>query len=121
MTPSAKRSLRRSVAWPRTCSGDMYANLPLSTPTCVREARDAEVAELHFTFERDDHVLRRHVAVDDLEVLARGVLLLVRVLERVADTRGDVASLGDLHRLLDLLVVVEDLPEIASGDVLHRD
>ena len=34
-TPTAKTSLRWSIGWPRTCSGDMYANLPLRMPAWV--------------------------------------------------------------------------------------
>ena len=37
-------SLRRSSGRPRTCSGDMYPNLPLSTPAIVRELRDVAFA-----------------------------------------------------------------------------
>ncbi|CAM4044273.1 hypothetical protein COSO111634_31930 [Corallococcus soli] len=34
-TPSANTSVRASTLSPRACSGDMYANLPLSTPGLV--------------------------------------------------------------------------------------
>ena len=36
MEPSANTSLRRSTGRARHCSGDMYANLPFSVPSCVR-------------------------------------------------------------------------------------
>ena len=43
-TPSAKMSVRRSIASPCTCSGDMYASLPLSVPARVLDMRDVNFA-----------------------------------------------------------------------------
>ena len=42
--PSANTSLRRSSGSPRHCSGDMYASLPLMTPTWVRTSRSLHLA-----------------------------------------------------------------------------
>ncbi len=42
--PTEKMSLRRSMGRPRTCSGDMYPNLPLRMPACVFDALPAALA-----------------------------------------------------------------------------
>ncbi len=62
ITPSANTSVRRSTVVATHCSGDMYANLPLIVPDCVRVVaqlglRDAEVDDLHHALEADDEVL----------------------------------------------------------------
>ena len=38
ITPKLKMSLRWSASSPRTCSGDMYPTVPITTPACVRAA-----------------------------------------------------------------------------------
>ena len=47
--------------------------------------REAEVHDLHLAVLRDEHVGRRHVAVDDVERLAVGAGELVRVREALAE------------------------------------
>jgi hypothetical protein len=56
------------------CSGAMYASLPTAMPCCVRSWLSAarampKVRDLHRALGADEHVLRRHVAVDDLQGL----------------------------------------------------
>ncbi len=57
---------------------------------------DAEVAQLDVAFLRDEHVLRRDVAVDETHLLSFEVVLAVRVVERGGDLRSH--EQGDLHR-----------------------
>jgi hypothetical protein len=51
----------------------------------ARGLGDAEVDELHVAVVRDEDVLRRHVAVHQLEGATRGVLLVVGVVEALAE------------------------------------
>src|SRR5439155_1600169 len=82
---------------------------------------DPEVDQLHLTLEADEHVLRRDVAVHDAERPALRVALAVRMVERLADLRGDQADLRQRHRLLPLAEALHELPQVAPGDVLHGD
>ena len=86
-TPSENTSERWSTGSPEACSGDMYSTLPLRPPTCVSlmrpcALRDAEVDHLHRALERDQDVLRRDVAMNDVQRPAVGVGERVRVSER---------------------------------------
>jgi hypothetical protein len=84
-------------------------------------ARDPEIGDLHGALEREQDVLRAHVAVHDLERLPRLVLLLVRVVQALrglrddprADPRRDLRAVGARGR--------HQAPEVASLDVLHRE
>ncbi len=125
-TPAANTSLRRSIGFPITCSGDMYPNLPLRMPAWVfcepvRRLRDPEVDQLHLAVEREEDVLGRDVAVDDVQVLPARVLLPVRVVEPLADLRRHVRRLGDRHRLLRLALPLDDRAQVPARHVLHRD
>ncbi len=102
----------------------MYPNLPFENARLVigePRARDAEVGDLHDAFEREKDVLRRDVAMDDVERRAALVALLVRVVQALGgfgdDPRGDPGrdarafALGRAH----------EVAEVAALDVLHRE
>ena len=83
---------------------------------------DAEVDDLHVTRERHDDVLRGDVPVDDPEVRAVEIALVVRVREAGAHAEHDRE--GVLERELEdalLLHLTHDGAEVLSVDVLHRD
>jgi hypothetical protein len=87
----------------------------------ARGLGDAEVDELHLAVVRDEHVLRRDVAVHEVEVAAGGVLLVVRVVEALADLHGHVAGHGHGHGLAALARPVEDRAQVLAVHVLHGD
>ena len=68
-------SARRSMSLAMTCSGAMYASLPLISPVSVGTVQlavrlgDAEVGDLDVAVRGDENVLRRHVAVDHAELV----------------------------------------------------
>ena len=70
--------------------GRHVPELALEDPLLLGEearARDPEVGDLHRPLEREQDVLRAHVAVHDVERLTRLVLLLVRVVQALAPPR----------------------------------
>src|SRR6185437_3396056 len=87
----------------------------------TRRFRDAEVDDLDLALVRDEDVLRRAVAVHDLERPAVGVALAVRVVETLEDLRDREAGHRDRHLLLDLAETILDLEQVLAPDVLHRD
>jgi hypothetical protein len=89
----------------------MYPNLPLSTPAWVVVLRAVAA----------DHVLRRHVAVDDLERLALPIALAVREVQALADLARDPRRHHRRHVPPHAAEAVHDLEEILPPDVLHRD
>ena len=82
---------------------------------------DPEVAELDVALVRDEDVLRRDVAVHDVELVAVGVAPAVRVVEGRGHLRGDVNGQrnGQGHRVLARRLL--DRPQVPAVDVLHRD
>ncbi len=82
---------------------------------------EAEVDDLHLPVLGDEHVGRRHVAVDDVERLPVGAAHLVGVGEALADLGGDEAGGLDGEALPAGLHVLDDLLEIGAVDVLHHD
>ena len=71
--------------------------------------REAKVTEHHARVRPDQHVLRLHVPVDHA--------LRVQVVERLRQLPSDRADL----RLRELLVVLEDLEELALGELGYDD
>ena len=85
-TPSANRSARASTGRPTSCSGAMYAGVPIIAPTAVsgravfvragsalaHELGDAEVEELDATVDGDEQVVGLDVAVDDARPVRGG-------------------------------------------------
>src|SRR5207253_6631705 len=71
--------------------------------------------------ERDEDVLRRDVAVHEVQLAAGLVALVVRVVEAFADLHHDEARLRDWHRIAELAAAIEHAAEIAAMDVLERD
>ena len=59
--------------------------------------------------------------MDDAEVLPARVLLAVRVVEPLADLRGEEDGLGRGHDLLAAPVALQERAQVPAGDVLHRD
>ena len=102
-------SVRLSTAWPRACSGLMYAAVPRMTPSrvpptvmvgdCVRSAsrhrrRHAFASrsrDLHDAVRRDLDIRRLQIAMDDA--------FLVRGLERVRDLPRDRAAPPSMRQL----------------------
>jgi len=82
---------------------------------------DAEVDQLHLALERDEDVLRADVAVDEVELAAGLVALVVRVVEALADLHDDEAGLRHRHRLALGAAAIEDRAQVAAVDVLERD
>ena len=82
---------------------------------------DAEVDQLDLALVRDEDVGRADIAVDDVEVAAVLVALVVRVVEALGDLHDDEASLGDRHRPALLLAPREDVAQVLAGDVLEGD
>lgn len=66
------------------------------------------------------HVARRHVAVDDLEELAGVVDVVMREVQRAADTAGAVRRDVRRQRLFPLAVRVDQRPQRDALDELHR-
>ena len=87
----------------------------------ARRLRDTEVDELDLTLERDEDVLRADVAVDEVQLLAALVALVVRVVEALAHLHRHEARLRDGHRLAERAAPVEDRAQVAAVDVLERD
>ena len=87
----------------------------------ARGFRDAEVDELRLPLERNEDVLRADVAMDEADLAALLIALVVRVVEALAQLHRDEARLRDGHRLVDLTAAVEHRAQIAAVDVLERD
>ncbi len=105
IAPKLKRSERGSIAAPRTCSGDMYPAVPMTTPGsvprgavgrfvcgCARglrlgQLREAEVEDLDSPVGGDEDVFGLQVPVHDPLLVRRGETGRdgARVLERPAD------------------------------------
>src|SRR5262249_6678112 len=89
---------------------------------------DAEVDELDLALVADEHVLRRDVAMNEVQLLAVDVALVVRVVEALARLHDDDARLRDGHRLRAvarggrlLLAAVEDAAQIFTVNELEGD
>ncbi|MEZ4335977.1 MAG: hypothetical protein R3B82_05055 [Sandaracinaceae bacterium] len=82
---------------------------------------DPEVDDLRLAVVADQNVLRGDVAVDEVELAARRVLLVVGVVEPLADLHDRVAGHGHRDGLAALASPVEDRPEVLPVDELHRD
>ncbi len=82
---------------------------------------DAEVGDLDLALEREEHVLRRHVAVDDAERAHVLVAPAVRVVEALGDLGRDVRA--HLHGEGGVLPAGarERAREVEPVHVLHRD
>ena len=82
---------------------------------------EAEVHDLHLAVLRDEHVRRRHVAVDDVERDPVRVRQLVGVREALADLERDVDRGLDRKVAARLLDVLDDRLEVRPVDELHDD
>ena len=81
---------------------------------------DAEVDDLHRAVPRHQHVLRRDVAVDDLQRIAELVGLLVRVVEALAELLHDVRGQAVRDAAALLGAVLQQAEQVEALDVLHR-
>jgi hypothetical protein len=86
----------------------------------VLDLRDAEVEHLHDTVDRDEQVLRRHVAMHDAEQLAGRVLQLVRVVEALARLHAETCDEPRVGRER-VVVGAAKQRERDALKVLHRD
>ncbi|MFO0712315.1 MAG: hypothetical protein U0353_20865 [Sandaracinus sp.] len=87
-----------------------------------RRLRDAEVHDLHLARGADEHVLRRDVAVDDVERLPGvRVALAMGVVEAVAHLGDHEGRDVDGDRLLELRAATHDAVGVRALDELHRD
>jgi hypothetical protein len=82
---------------------------------------DAEVDQLHVPVAREQHVVRRDVAVDDLERPARGVLRGVRVVEAAGDLHPDAQRELEGNLVAGSHRALHQVAQIAPLDPLHRD
>ncbi len=86
----------------------------------VQPARGAEVDDLALAPVADHHVLRRQIAVDDGQGLARGIEPLVDVGEGLRDQRPHGHRLGPADGLADLEGAGAHVAEAAALDVLDH-
>ncbi len=82
---------------------------------------DAEVGDFDLALEREEHVLRRHVAVHDAERPHLLVAPPVRVVEALRDLGRYVHAHVDRQRDLVAPAAREDAREVEAVHVLHRD
>src|SRR5262249_24602663 len=82
---------------------------------------DAEIDELDLTVIGHEHVLRRHVSMDDAQRLARRILLAVSVIEPFADLAADESRHVRRHRLLHPLEPLVNLEEVFPPHIFHRN
>ena len=102
--------------------GRHVPEFPLQDSLLGREhlgARDAEIGNLHGALEREEDVLRGHVAVDDLERPAPLVLPLVRVVEPLRGLRDDPRRHPRIEAPPPRLRAREEPAEVRPFDVLH--
>jgi len=83
--------------------------------------RDPEVDELDLPVVRQKHVLRAHVAVDDLQRRAVVVRELVRIVEARQDLRQDAREHRRMDGPLALDHLVREAAERLSLEVLHDE
>ena len=86
-----------------------------------RRLGDAEVDDLDLAVVADEHVLRRDVAMHDLERAAARVTLAVRVVEPLRHLGGD--ERGHLEGKVDVVLgrAPQELVQIDAVDQLHGD
>ena len=85
------------------------------------ELRDAEVHDLRRPVVRHEEVVRRHVAVDEIELLAILALQLVGSVQALGGVGDDAARNLGGHRRAELLGAAHDLAERLAVQVLHGD
>ena len=83
--------------------------------------RDAEIDELHVAGERNEHVVRRDVAVHDPEMIAREVALRVGVGQSRAESDGHRQRVLDRECARTLLELALDRPKVLAVHVFHGD
>lgn len=86
----------------------------------VEGLRDAEVGELHVALVGHQDVLRADVPVDDVQVAAVAVVLLVGVGEAPGDARDDEGGEVDGDLLAQLAVLVDEDLEVHAADKFHH-
>ena len=106
--------------------GRHVLELPLERPALgLRDLpirfRDSEVAEFDLSFVRNQDVLRRDVAVHDVELLSLPVAPAMRVVECGGHFARDVDGERDGQREIELASGAEDRLQVGPFDIFHRD
>ena len=83
--------------------------------------REPEVDELHAAVVSDQDVARRHIAMDEVEWLAIGAVMLVRVVQARGCRCTDRHDLLDRDQRIDRVDLREHAAEVLAVDVLHRE
>src|ERR1700690_547036 len=86
----------------------------------VEGLRYPEVRQLHVALVAHEHVLWADVAVDDVQVVALAVQLLVGVGKAPGDPGDDECGQVDGHLPPKLAVPVEELLDVVAPDILHH-
>ena len=84
-------------------------------------AGDAEIGQLHLALDRQQNVPGGHVAVDDVQGLARVISACMGVFEGAAELGGHVHGEGNIEAAALLAQLLEQLLERHPLDELHRD
>ena len=91
----------------------------------LRRARrcfgDTKVDDLDLAFVADDDVLRRDVAMNDIQRLAGRVFFTMGIVEPFAHLARQKRRHIDRHKLAQPTEAILDLEHIFAPDVLHRD
>ena len=82
---------------------------------------DAEVDDLALALEREEHVLRRDIAMHDVQRPTAAILLTMRIIEPGAGLHRHVRRRVDRHALAPVAQALEHPIQVAPVDVLHRD
>src|SRR5437868_5830554 len=125
--PNENRSVRASSSFPRTCSGDIYATVPIVEPGLVRCSsesmvgalmpmfpvfrvyfRQPEVQNLCVPTLRNEDVGRLDVTMDDASGMSG--------IERVRDLDAEIEHRFDLQRF-----AVDGVPECLPLQQFHSD
>ena len=83
--------------------------------------RNAEVRDLHFARETQEHVLRGHVPVDDPRRLPLLIPMAVRIVEPAAHFGDDVSREVNRQQAARSAKRVEQIVCVVAFDVLHHE
>ncbi len=95
------------------------AGLGLGGP--ARSLGDTEVDQLHLPLVGDEDIRWTDIAVDQPQRATVPVLLVVGVLEALADLHNDVAGLGQGHWPLRIAPMIEHAAQVSTRHVFEHD